>query len=73
MKKIPPPKIAAIGRVKTHDNKILEITEMFTFFAINPIPNIEPTVTWVVEMEMPKLLAKTTSVPVTKFAENPWP
>lgn len=65
--------MAAIGKVRSHDNAIFEISFLLADLFIRPIPNILPTETWVVDTGKPNLLAAITKPPVTKLAVNPCP
>ncbi len=47
------------------------ITPVLALPLTKPMPNNEPTDTWVVETAMPNLLAKITNNAVTRLADSP--
>jgi len=47
------------------------ITPVLALPLTTPIPNKEPTDTWVVDTGIPNLLAKITSSEVTRLADKP--
>jgi hypothetical protein len=63
---------AANGRVPTQEDTIEAITRLFALPDSNPIPNREPTLTWVVETGIPKREETMTKNAVTRLAERPW-
>ena len=70
-------KTAASGNVPTQEDTIEAITRLFALPDNAPIPNREPTLTWVVETGIPKREAKMTKKAVTRLAEkldpDSWP
>ena len=64
---------AAHGNVTSHESKILRTTRKSACRLVNPMPNSEPTETWVVDTGSPKKLAVVTNKPVARLAEKPRP
>ncbi len=62
---------AASGSVPTQEDRIEAITRLFALPDNTPIPNREPTLTWVVETGIPKREAIMTKNAVTRLAEKP--
>ena len=62
---------AAHGNVTNQDKAMDVITPVLALPLTRPIPNNEPTATWVVETGSPSLLAKITNSAVTKLADKP--
>ena len=62
--------MAAIGKVRSHDNAIFEISFLLADLFIRPIPNILPTETWVVDTGKPNLLAAITKPPIAIAIDN---
>ncbi len=63
---------AASGNVPTQEDTIETITPLFALPDNSPIPNKEPTLTWVVETGIPRREATITKSAVTRLAEKPW-
>ena len=66
-----PAMAAARGNVTTQEDTIETITRLFALPDKNPIPNKEPTLTWVVETGIPRRVATMTNSEVTRLAEKP--
>ncbi len=62
---------AARGNVPTQEDTIETITRLFALPDKSPIPNKEPTLTWVVETGSPRRVAPMTNSEVTRLAEKP--
>ena len=66
-----PAMAAARGNVPTQEDKMETITRLLALPDKSPIPNKEPTLTWVVETGIPSEEANITNTEVTRLAEKP--